>query len=116
MEEEQLTRRGLGRDKTVFQDFYSKLLDILPMDDTTFIAELYRNGLLPGDQKNLISAQDTQKKKSAYFLDYAIKPSVTSDVGTSFSDLLMVMENSEYENVKGLAKQIQIRLRNNDEG
>ena len=116
MEAQQLTRCDLGHDKAVFQEFYSKLVDTLPMDDTTFIAELYRSGLLPGDQKNLISVQGTQKQKSAYFLDNTIKPSVTIEVGTSFSDLLTVMENSEYENVKGLAKQIQIRLRDIDNG
>ena len=80
------------------------------MNDTTFIAELYGRGLLPGDLKNLISVQDTQKKKSAYFLDNVIEPSVTSNVGTSFNDLLMVMENSEYQNVKSLAKQIKTWL------
>ena len=93
-------------DKAVFQSFYTKLVDILPMDDATFMADLYGSDLLPGDLKSSISARDTQKKKSAYFLDNAIKPSVTSDVGTSFSKLVTVMEKSEYENVKVLAKQI----------
>ena len=40
-------------------------------------------GLLPGDLKDNIRAQDTRNKKSEYFLDNAIKPSVTSDVGTN---------------------------------
>lgn len=116
MEAQQLNRHG----KAVFQRFYSKLVDTLPMGDTTFIAELYGHGLLPGDLKDSVSVQDTQKKKSAYFLDNAIKPTVTSDVGTSFSDLVTVMENSEYENVQCLAKQIRTWMRddaaNNDDG
>lgn len=99
---EQLTRHG----KALFRHFYSKLVDILPMNDATFTAELYKIGLLPGDLKDKISAQDTRNKQSEYFLDNAIKPSVTSDVGTNFSDLLTVMENSEYNEVKSLAKQI----------
>ena len=98
-------------DQLVFQYFYSKLVDILPMDDVTFMADLYGSGLLPGDLKSSISARDTQRKKSAYFLDNAIEPSVTSDVGTSFSKLLKVMENSKYESVESLAKQIKIRLK-----
>ena len=98
-------------DQLVFQHFYSKLVDVLPMDDVTFMAGLYGSGLLPGDLKSSISARDTQRKKSAYFLDNAIKPSVTSDVGTSFSKLLKVMENSKYESVESLAKQIKIRLK-----
>ena len=42
---------------------------------------------------------------------HAIKPSVTSGIGISFSDLLTVMENSEYENVKTLSKQITSSLK-----
>jgi len=109
-----------GYVKEVFRQFYSKLVNILPMDDATFIAELYQHNLLPGNLKDLISAQLTQKNKVAYFLDNAIKPSVTSGVGISFSDLLTVMENSEYDNVKTLSKQIITSLRegtaNNDDG
>ena len=81
------------------------------MDDATFIAELYKHGLLPGDLKELVSVQPSQRNKSTYFLDNAIKPSVTTDVGTSFSCLLTIMENSEYENVKSLAEQIKSWLR-----
>ena len=53
--------------KAVFQNFYTKLVDILPMDDVTFMADLYGSDLLPGDLKDSISARDTQKKRSAYF-------------------------------------------------
>ena len=33
----------------VFQQFYSKLVKTLPMDDAVFTAELFLNDLLPGD-------------------------------------------------------------------
>jgi len=88
-------------------------VNILPLGDATFIAELYQHNLLPGNLKDLllISKQITQKNKATYFwIMHAIKPSVTSGVGISFSDLT-VMENSEYENVKTLSKQITSSLK-----
>ena len=100
--QEQLTRHG----KALFQHFYAKLVDILPMDDADFTAELFRIGLLPGNRKDMISAQGTRKNKSVYFLDNVIKPGVTCDVGTGFHDLLTVMEHSEYKDLKSLAEQI----------
>ena len=39
-----------------------------------------------------------------------IKPSLSSGVGSSFNKLLKVMEDTEYENVKELSKQIRSRL------
>ena len=104
---EQLTRHG----KSLFHHFFPKLVNILPMNDSTFMAELHKIGLLPGDLKDNIRAQDTRNKKSEYFLDNAIKPSVTSDVGTNFYDLLTVMEDSDFKEVKCLAKQIKGRLK-----
>ena len=84
------------------------------MDDATFIARLYKHGLLPGDLKELVSAHPTQRNKSAYFLDNAIKPSVMTGIGTSFSCLIKVMENSGYSNVMSLAEQIKSWLREDE--
>ena len=41
-----------------------------------------------------------------YFLDHVIKPSVTTSVGSSFDQLLNVMEDSQDQCVKELAKLI----------
>ena len=71
----------------IFQERYSELVNILPMNDDTFIAELFSKELLPGDLKQSVSAQYTKTKRAAYFLDYAISPSV----GESFKILLEVM-------------------------
>ena len=96
----------------VFQQFYSKLVKKLPMDDAMFIADLYSNGLLPGDLKNQLKLlHRTSADKAVLFLDSVIEPSVTSDGGSSFDKLLNVMEDSEYPaHVKELAKQIRISL------
>ena len=92
--------------KNVFQEFYSDLVNILPMDGETFMAELFTKELLPGDLKQSISAKETQAKKAAYFLDHAISPSVMGDAGESFKVLLEVMQGSDYPHLKNLAGKI----------
>ena len=104
----------------VFQQFYSKLVETLPMDDAVFIAKLFSNDLLPGDLKNQLKLlHKTSADKAVLFLDSVIEPSVTSDGGSSFDKLLNVMEDSEYPCVKELAKQIRTNLQetsDNDKG
>ena len=90
-----------------FQQFYSKLVETLPMDDVKFIAKLYSKGLLPGNLKSQIKSEKTSADKADLFLDSAVKPSVTSDdADSSFDTLLHVMEDSEYQHVKDLAEEI----------
>ena len=87
----------------VFQQFYSELVETLPMDDAVFIAKLFSNDLLPGDLKNQLKLlHRTSKDKATLFLDSVIKPSVTSDGGSSFDKLLNVMKDSEYQHAKKL--------------
>ena len=104
----------------VFKKFYLKLVKGLPMDDTLFRAELFTNDLLPGDHKERVESLTTKSDKAAYFLDHVIKPSVTSDDhGSSFDKLLNIMEDSDHQGVKELAKQIRTSLRkrsNSDNG
>jgi len=101
----------------VFRQFFAKLTKSLPMDDPTFVAELFSHDLLPGDHYDQVESQSTQAKKAMYFLNHVIKPSLITD-GTSFNELLNVMEDSEYSNVKELARQIRSKLKegpvNND--
>ena len=93
----------------VFKQFYSELVKTLPMDDAVFIAELFSNDLLPGDLKNQLKLlHRTSADKAVLFLDSVIEPSMTSDGGSSFDKLLNVMEDSEYQHVKELAKQIRM--------
>ena len=48
----------------VFQQFYSKLVKTLPMDDVVFTAELFSNDLLPGDLKSQIKSEKTSADKA----------------------------------------------------
>ena len=92
----------------VFQQFYSKLVETLPMDDAVFVAKLFSNDLLPGDLKNQLKlVHRTSADKAVLFLDSVIEPSVTSDGGSSFDKLLNVMEDSH---LKELAVQIRTSL------
>ena len=95
----------------VFQQFYGKLVKILPMNDAIFVADLYSNHLLPGDLKDQLNSKVTSADKATHLLDSVIKPSVTSSAGSSFDELLNVMEDSEYPGVKDLAKLIRTNLR-----
>ena len=89
----------------VFQQFYSKLVEALPMDDPNFTANLYSAGLLPSYLKEYVESRSpaTRTEKATRFLDQVIKPSMAS-----FNGLLNVMEDSEYQHVKDLAKQIRL--------
>ena len=104
----------------VFQQFYSKLVETLPMDDAVFVAKLFSNDLLPGDLKNQLKlVHRTSADKAVLFLDSVIEPSVTSDGGSSFDKLLHIMEDSEYQHLKELVVQIRTSLlqsHNNDRG
>ena len=95
----------------VFKEFYSKLVKTLPMDDALFIAELYSRDLLPDDVIEHVQSLPTKANKAMYFLNHVIKPSVTTSVGSSFDQLLNIMEDSEYQGVKELAKLIRTSLR-----
>ena len=95
----------------VFQHFFPQLVNILPMNDVTFTAQLFSSKLLPGNVKDQVGSQATQADKATYFLDHVIKPSLASGVGSSFNKLLKVMEDSEYDDVKELSKQIRSRLK-----
>jgi len=104
----------------VFQQFYHQLVEMLPMNDVTFLARLFSAKLLPGDVNSQVKSITTRADKAAHLLDHVIRPSVMTGVGNSFDDLIKVMEDSEYDDVKELAKLIRIRLRkrevNNETG
>ena len=95
----------------VFQHFYPQLVEMLPMDDVTFLSKLFSANLLPGNVKDQVKSMSTSADKATCLLDHVIRPSVTTGVGSSFDDLIKVMEDSEYDGVKELAKLIRCRLR-----
>ena len=95
----------------MFRDFYPQLVEMLPMDDVTFLSKLYTVNLLPGNVKDQVQSMNTSADKAAHFLDHVIKPSVTTGVGSLLDDLIKVIEDGEYDGVKKLAKLIRHSLR-----
>ena len=103
----------------VFQEYYSKLVETLPMSDAIFVAKLYSRGLLPRELRDKLNLlQGTPADKATLFLNNVIEPSVISGVGSTFDKLLNVMEDSDHESLKELAKLIRTSLRssNSDNG
>ena len=93
-----------------FQQFYSKLVRTLPMNDAIFRADLYSCGLLPGDLKEHIESLITSATKASHLLDHVIKPSIMNGDGTRFDKLLSIMEDSDHQGVRELAKLIRDSL------
>ena len=92
---------------SIFQRFYLKLVETLPMDDAFFTSHLFTYGLLPGNLKGKLAASsDSPAEKAITFLDHVIKPSVTTPHAKEFSDLLKVMEDSDYSALTDLAETI----------
>ena len=92
----------------VFQQYYAKLVVVLPMDDVVFRARLYSAGLLPHEAKEKMKLMSNQTEMAAYFLDYVIPPSGIS--GIQFMKLVDVMWSSEDDHVRALAGLVKSRL------
>ena len=84
------------------QKFYEQLVWHLPLDDAYFRASLTTAGLLPGDLKSAIISKSTRADMAEHFLDNGIKNDIKS-----FLTLLKVMRNSENEQLKLLATEVQ---------
>ena len=97
----------------VLKDHYPELLRLLPMEDNIFVAELYKNNLLPNDLKAVIDLSSTRAGKVTKFLDSVIKPSVENLNDVNFNVLLQVMMSSNDNAVKQLAEAIISMLNQN---
>ena len=89
----------------LFQNYYSLLVQVLPMDDYSFIATLFTNGLLPRGLKDDIHSSRTKSERAMLLLDRVIDPFINID-NNSFNILLKVMKESDYGNLKELASKI----------
>ena len=97
----------------VLQYHYPELLRLLPMEDSIFIAELFKNNLLPHNLKAVIDSLSTRADKVAKLLDSVIKPSTENSNNANFNVLLQVMMASNDNAVKQLAEAIISMLNQN---
>ena len=66
--------------KSKYEEFYSQLVDKLPMRDAKFMASLTSAGLFAGGNlKDEVIAQSTPADKATHFLDNAISPYIEDD-------------------------------------
>ena len=90
------------------QKFYEQLVRYLPLDDAQFRASLTTAGLLPGNLKSAIISKPTKADMAEHFLDNGIKNDIKS-----FLRLLEVMRNSEHDQLKLLATEVQRNIPGN---
>ena len=90
------------------QKFYEKLVKYLPLDDAQFRASLTTAGLLPGNLKSTVISKPTRADMAEHFLDNGIKNDIKS-----FLILLKVMRNSEHDQLKLLATEVQRNIPGN---
>ena len=95
--------------KDVLKGFSPQLVEVLPMQDTTFITELDAALLFPGNVKATIQSLPTTADKASYFIDNVILCNVGSD-RTNLNKLLTVMEKFNYDPAKNLAEKIRTAL------
>jgi len=72
--------------RETFEEYYSDLVQTLPMMDTIFIASV--NNFFCGDQKKAMEARNTSADRASYFLDNIIE----SSLEMYFEKLLDAME------------------------
>jgi len=100
----------------IFEHYYQALVSSLPMRDVSFIDKLQKHKLLPGHIKAIVSSLNISREKASHFLDNVIKPELTSKIHTCFDELLIVMMESDYDNMKELAWEVRSQLHTNNRG
>ena len=93
--------------KVAFTKFNVKLLEQLPLDDTTFFAMAKQADLFPLDTGDSIAAEPTRAKKVSYFLQHVVEPGAEEYL----PKLLKVMKESKVANVVTLADHIEATMR-----
>ena len=94
----------------LFEHYCTALVYLLPIKDTEFIEELLKHDLLPGDLKIKLESMTVHYERSSYFLDSVIKPQLAVGDHKGFVNLLTIMKNCKYDNVKDLAKRVDEEL------
>ena len=92
--------------KDVFEKFYPKLTEVLPLCVDVLVSTLYSKMLLSNSHKDKISSFTTAEKKSQCFLDEVIKPGINTGYTVLFDEMLRIMESSNDSVVNHLAEEI----------
>ena len=82
--------------KNVYRIFKPKLVKVLPMKDSTFLAVLHQKHLLPGDLKEQVEGKSTSADKATYFLERAVECSLDIGIVKPLSQLLKIMSGEAF--------------------
>ena len=94
--------------RSVYMEYYPKLIKFLPIEDPFFRRDLVVKLCLSGDTMDTIRAKATRFERASFFLDHIIKPAFEDDGSNPvFLDLLNLMMNTES---MPLAKEIKSKL------
>ena len=94
----------------LFEHYHQTLSFLLPMKDASFVEDLIKHDLFTSGFK--LESLSISKERASYLLDNVIKSELVLGYNKCFVDLLTVMSNSKYDNVKDLAKQIESEFDN----
>lgn len=89
--------------KDAIKKYKVELLQELPLDDPLFFAMAERADLFPSNTGNSIREEKTRAHKVDYFLLHVVEPGAEEYL----PKLLKLMKESQFENVKKLADDIQ---------
>ena len=94
----------------MYEKYFSNLVEVLPMDDVTFKAQLSNNHILPDGVDAHIKSISTVTEKADYFLRRVIKPSINISQTQEFNNLIATMKECGYAHVERLASDMKSDL------
>ena len=95
----------------VFEHYSQGIMYSLPMNNVSFMVELQKHDLLPVHIYDELKLLNKSTEKASYFLDNVIKAELLKDnVHTSLNELLTVMMESGYDNMKELATKVKSKI------
>ena len=87
----------------VYNDNYVSLVNVLPMNDVLFTANLTGEKLLPANIGSHIGSLPTRAKKAEYFLQNVIQPSLAVNDTRDLNNFISIMKESEYRALNTVA-------------
>ena len=93
----------------VYNLYNKDLIQVLPMDDSLFISDLYTSELLPADIEEKVKGSKGFNK-SSLFLDEMIKSALRINNDLNLLKLLSVMKKNKRPHVVELAREMEARI------
>lgn len=99
--------------KKLYEDYFEKLANALPMNDDKFTMQLTSHKLLPKDVDKELKSLNSKSAKARLFLQNSIKRSLDSNECNDFESLMMIMEKYGSDDLKKLTAKMRSNLGKN---